>query len=109
MKIQNYIVLIHFAAKLSRQHLAAVAQVTNEAVRRALTDSEPVFVSDTAVAFVGGSQNGISTLFKDIATDLRVGDHLSVIAVGETLMTSHPGLMAWHVRRQKNQGGASRK
>lgn len=109
MKIQNYIVLIHFAAKLSRQHLAAVAKVTNEAVRRVLSDSEAVFVSDTAVAFVGGSQSGVSALFKDIASDLRAGDHLSVIAVGEALMTSHPGLMAWHVRRQKNPGEGSRK
>ncbi|WP_343742115.1 hypothetical protein [Herbaspirillum huttiense] len=109
MKIQNYIVLIHFAAKLSRQHLAAVAQVTNEVVRRALSDSEAVFVSDTAVAFVGGSKNNVSVLFRDIATDLRAGDHLSVIAVGDVLMTSHPGLMAWHVRRQRNPGEGSRK
>lgn len=109
MKIQNYIVLIHFAAKLSRQHLAAVAQVTNESVRRALEDSEAVFVSDTAVAFVGGSKSGVSTLFKDIASGLRPGDHLSVLAFGEVLMTSHPGLMAWHVRRQRNPAGASRK
>ncbi|MDR6583792.1 hypothetical protein [Herbaspirillum frisingense] len=109
MKTSNYIVLIHFAAKLSRQHLAAVAQVTNASIRKALSESEAVFVSDTAVAFVGSSQSSVSALFKLIAADLRVGDHLSVIAVGEALMTSHPGLMAWHVRRQRSPGGASRK
>ncbi|WP_443113332.1 hypothetical protein [Herbaspirillum seropedicae] len=109
MKKSRYLVLINFAAKLSRQHLSAVSAVTNSTVRSALGDCEAIFVSEMAVAFVGLSGEEPGHLFKLMAARLREGDHLSVIALGNELMTSHPGLMGWYVRQKKNLDEASRR
>lgn len=106
MKNQNYIVLVHFAAKLSRQNLAAIAPGVNAAIRSALSDCEPVLVGDTCVAFLGSAQSAAPAIFKEVASGLRLGDHLSVIELGDDLVTSHPAALAWHLRRQTRPGAA---
>jgi hypothetical protein len=95
MQKQNYIVLIHFAAKLSRQNLAAVAPIVNQAVRDALSNCEAILATDTTAAFVGASESSAMSLFKDMASGLRPGDQLSIIEMAEGLATSHQGLRHW--------------
>lgn len=108
MKKLSYILLVSFAAKLTRQNLAAIAPRINASVRKALTDCEAILTGDTCVVFVGTTQSDAPALFKSVAADLRIGDHLTVIELGEDLMTSLPSLLGWHVRRQTSLGGAPR-
>lgn len=92
MKTSNYIVLIHFAAALTRHNLAAVAPLINAKVRAVLTSCEAILCSDHAVAFCGESEKGATEVFTLIGPGLRPGDQLSVIPVLAPVATSHPGL-----------------
>ena len=93
MKTSNYIVLIHFAAALTRQNLAAIAPLINGKVRAVLSGCEAILCSDHAVAFFGKSEQSAGEVFAQIGLNLRPGDQLSVIPVAAPTATSHPGLM----------------
>lgn len=99
MKAERYLVLIHFAAKLTRSNLAEVALQVSRSIRSNLHNSETITSSPSSVAFVGESAATAASLFRSLSADLRPGDNLSIFALGLDIATSHPGLHAWHQAR----------
>jgi len=99
MKAERYLVLVHFAAKITRANLTEVATQVTRAVRDALQNSEAVCSTSSSVAFVGESHASADSLFRLLATDLRPGDNLSIFSLRTDIATSHPGLHRWIGRR----------
>ncbi len=95
MKADRYLVLIHFAAKVTRANLSEVAVQVTRAVRTTLQNSEAICSTSASVAFVGESRASADSLFRLLASDLRPGDNLSIFSLGEGIATSHPGLHRW--------------
>ena len=95
MKAERYLVLVHFAAKITRANLIEVATHVTRAVRDALQNSEAIFSTSASVAFVGESHASADSLFRLLASDLRPGDNLSIFSLGQGIATSHSGLHKW--------------
>jgi hypothetical protein len=95
----KYLVLVHFAARLTRENLSQVAGGLATTIRRNLENCEAVLTSDAMVAMIGLSLAKPEDIFRSIAGDLRRGDNLSVLEVGAEVITSHPGLAAWQRHR----------
>ena len=98
MNSANYLVLVKFAAVLSRDNLATVAPAVRAAVSQSLSSTEAIFTSIAAVAFVGKSTAQADSLFRLIGPGLHPGDELSVIELGREIATSHRGLHNWAER-----------
>lgn len=103
MKADRYLVLIHFAAKITRTNLSGVAGQVTRAVRNTLQNSEAICSTASSVAFVGESRASADSLFRLLASDLRPGDNLSVFSLGAATATSHQGLHNWLSRQRRNQ------
>ncbi|RAM63123.1 hypothetical protein [Herbaspirillum rubrisubalbicans] len=99
MKADKYLVLIHFAAKITRANLTEVAKQVTRAVRDALQNSEAICSTASSVAFVGESRASADSLFRLLASDLRPGDNLSIFSLGQGIATSHSGLHKWATRQ----------
>ena len=99
MKADRYLVLIHFAAKVTRANLSEVAVQVTRAVRNALQNSEAICSTSSSVAFVGESRSSADSLFRLLASDLRPGDNLSIFLLGRQVVTSHAGLQRWNRER----------
>lgn len=99
MKAARYLVLIHFAAKVTRTNLPEVAMQVTRAVRDTLQNSEAICSTPSSVAFVGESRTSADSLFRLLASDLRPGDNLSIFLLGRQVVTSHAGLERWHRER----------
>lgn len=99
MKAERYLVLVHFAAKITRANLTEVATQVTRSVRGALQNSEAVCSTSSSVAFVGESHASADSLFRLLATDLRPGDNLSIFSLGQGIVTSHSGLHKWAMRQ----------
>lgn len=95
MKADRYLVLIHFAAKVTRANLSEVAVQVTRAVRNTLLNCEAICSTTSSVAFVGESRASADSLFRLLASDLRPGDNLSIFSLGQGIATSHPGLHHW--------------
>lgn len=98
MKANRYLVLIKFAAALTRPNLAAIAPLVNSAVRQTLSDCEAILCTETAVSYVGLATCDASELFPAISQSLRPGDDLHVLSLGNSSATAHPGLHTWLLR-----------
>lgn len=99
MKADRYLVLIHFAAEATRSNLSEVAVQVTRAVRSTLQNSEAICSTSSSVAFVGESRASADSLFRSLAGDLRPGDNLSVLSLGQGIATSHSGLHKWATRQ----------
>lgn len=99
MKADRYLVLIHFAAKVTRANLSEVAMQVTRAVRNTLLNCEAICSTASSVAFVGESRASADSLFRLLASDLRPGDNLSIFLIGRQIVTSHAGLERWHRER----------
>lgn len=102
MTAERYLVLIHFAAKVTRSNLADVAAQVVRSIRNNLHNSETISSSPSSVAFVGESAVSADALFRSLAVDLRPGDNLSIFALGRDIATSHPGLHQWRNELQRH-------
>lgn len=92
---ERYLVLVHFASRLTRDNLTSIATCVVKAVRENLENTEAVMTSDTAVAMIGNSAADPKSLFREIGTCMRSGDNLSILSIGDNVITSHPGLANW--------------
>ncbi|MBP1314456.1 hypothetical protein [Herbaspirillum sp. 1130] len=99
MKAERYLVLIHFAAKVTRANLSEVAVQVTRAVRSILLNCEAICSTASSVAFVGESRASADSLFRLLASDLRPGDNLSIFSLGQGIATSHSGLHKWATRQ----------
>ncbi|MCP3653343.1 MAG: hypothetical protein GY766_00400 [Herbaspirillum sp.] len=99
MKADRYLVLIHFAAKVTRTNLPEVAVQVTRAIRTTLQSSEAICSTSSSVAFVGESRASADSLFRLLASDLRPGDNLSIFSLGQGIATSHSGLHKWATRQ----------
>jgi hypothetical protein len=95
MEPTRYLVLVHFAARLTRENISQVAGNVAASIRLNLGNTEAVITSDAMVGIAGTSANEPADIFREIAKDLRRGDNLSVIELGTRITTSHPGLHSW--------------
>lgn len=95
MKAVRYLVLIHLAAKASRENLPCVASQLGDSIRNNLSNSEAICTTPVSLAFVGLSPASADSLFRSIAAALRPGDNLSVMELGKAITTSHPGVRRW--------------
>lgn len=95
MKADRYLVLIHFAAMITRANLSEVAVQVTRAVRNTLQNSEAICSTSSSVAFVGESCASADSLFRLLASDLRPGDNLSIFSLATDIATSHSGLHRW--------------
>lgn len=95
MKNERYLILIHFAAKITKINLPEVAAQVARSIRHNLENSEPICSTPSSVAFVGEANISAKSLFRALATDLRPGDSLSIFVLGSDIATSHSGLHQW--------------
>ena len=105
MKADRYLVLIHFAAKITKVNLPEVAAQVARSIRHNLQNSEVICSTASSVVFVGKSAISADSLFRSLATDLRPGDNLSIFGVDENVVTSHRGLHEWTKRQRAIQAG----
>lgn len=103
MEAERYLVLIQFAAKITRANLTEVATLVTRAVRETLQNSEAICSTTSSVTFVGESRASADSLFRLLASDLRPGDSLSILSLGKCIATSHLGLHKWATRQGANQ------
>jgi hypothetical protein len=95
VKTKKYLVMVHIASRLNRSNLAVAAQQIAGAIQSNLFGCEAVMTSEICICVVGSADADAGGLFAAIAPGLRSGDNLSVIEMGEAVMTSHPGLAQW--------------
>ncbi|WP_171426909.1 hypothetical protein [Herbaspirillum rubrisubalbicans] len=95
MNAERYLVLIHFAAKITKINLPEVTAQVARSIRHNLENSEAIFSTLSSVAFVGEANVSAKSLFRSLATDLRPGDNLSIFVLGSDIATSHSGLHRW--------------
>ncbi|WP_167735679.1 MULTISPECIES: hypothetical protein [unclassified Herbaspirillum] len=98
MKSAKYLVLVHLASKITRNDLPAIATAVLQAIKSNLDDVEAVLTSEAAIAMTGLSSAGSDSIFRAIGSALRSGDNLSVLELGDDIVTSHPGLATWRNR-----------
>ena len=60
--------------------------------------AEAVFTDPDAVAFAFVDSVGAKGAWDKLNEGLSRGDQLSVLELGEQIMTIHPGLMEWNVK-----------
>jgi hypothetical protein len=97
--MNRYLVLIQFAAKLSRKP-DAPGQVRRirEIIAQELEHAESVMSSETALAFCGLSPRSASALWKALKLPIEPDDTLSVLEICANIATTHPGLSLWQVQ-----------
>ncbi|MCI1005022.1 hypothetical protein [Herbaspirillum sp. C7C8] len=95
MKAERYLVLIHFAAKITKVNLHEVAAQVARSIGHNLQNSEAICSTPFSVTFVGEASVSAKSLFRSLATDLRPGDSLSIFVLGSDIATSHSGLYRW--------------
>lgn len=106
MKAERYLVLIHFAAKITKINLPEVAAQVARSIRHNLQNSEAICSTPFSVTFVGEASISAKSLFRSLAPDLRPGDSLSIFSLGRDIATSHPGLHEWTSVSEENLASA---
>lgn len=105
MKAESYLVLIHFAAKITKINLPEAAAQVARSIRDNMQNSEVICSTASSVVFVGKSAISADSLFRSLAPDLRPGDNLSIFGVDGNVVTSHRGLHEWTKRQRAIQAG----
>jgi uncharacterized protein (DUF1684 family) len=97
--LKRYLVLIHFASRISRNpEVASQVRAIRDIVRRELGDAEAILNAETALAFCGMSALDAHGLWKALRLPIAGEDTLSVIEISANIASSHPGLSSWQVQ-----------
>jgi hypothetical protein len=99
MTLKRYLVLIHFASKISRNpEAASQVRAIRDMVRRELRDAEAILNAETALAFCGMSALDAHGLWKALRLLIAREDTLSVIEISTNIASSQPALSSWQVQ-----------
>ncbi len=98
LAMHRYLVLIHFASKWTRDDIATIGPKVIAAVRGALDDSETVLTTPQAIGVCGVSSKSARELWTALQLPLFRQDNVSVVTLGEDVVTTHPGFSEWDSR-----------
>ena len=73
-------------------------------MRSVYPEAETVFTDAHAVAFAFVDSVGAKEAWDKLNKGLLRGDQLSVLQLGEQIVTRHPGLMEWNVKTRSLAG-----